>query len=68
VVGQDSRDKEGFQSENRDTEDHSSRELPCKCGPGANPFQMGPNHWWYSHLGHRRRYHVLRLLSKKSIR
>jgi hypothetical protein len=60
--------EERFRSENFDPEDHPSRELPCKCGPGASPFPTVPNHWWYPHIAHRRRYRVLRLLSRKSIR
>jgi hypothetical protein len=43
-------------------------EPACERSPGAGPFQTVPNHWWYSHIGHRRRYRVLRLLSRKGIR
>lgn len=65
---QDSLHKEGFRSENLDPEDHSLREPTRECGPGAGPFPMVPNHWWYSHIGHRTRYRALRLPTRKSIR
>ena len=68
IKQRDSLHKEGFRGENSDTEGHSSRKSTRECGPGAGPLQMGPNHWWYSHFGHRRTYRVLRLLTRKGIR
>ena len=65
---QDSLHEEEFRSENPDTEDHSLKEPSCGCSPGTGPLQMAPNHRWYSHIGHRRRHRVLRLLTRKSIR
>ena len=65
---QDSMHEEGLRGENLDTGDHSPREPICGCDPGTGPLQMVPNHWWYSHIGHRRRYRALRLLTRKSIR
>jgi len=58
---------EDFQSENFDPDDNSSRESPCECGPAAGFSQVAPNQWWYSHIGHRRRYRTLRLLTRKGI-
>lgn len=65
---QDSLHEEEFRGENPDTEDHSLREPTRECGPGAGPFLMVSNHWWYSHIGHRRRHRLLRLLTRKGIR
>jgi len=68
VKHQDSLNKEGFRSQNPRVEDHSLREPICEYSPRAGLFQMVPNHWWYPHIGHRRRYRVLRVLSRKGIR
>jgi len=68
VKQQDSLHEEGFRSENLGSEGHSPRQPTRECGPGAGPRQMVPNYWWYSHIGHRRRYRLLRLLTRKSIR
>lgn len=60
---QDSLHEEGFHGANLGSEGYSSRERTCECGPAAGLFPMVPIHWWYSHIGHRRRQRVLRLLS-----
>lgn len=65
---QESLDEGGLRVENLDTGDYPPMKPACERSPGAGPFQTVPNHWWYSHIGHRRRYRVLRLLSRKSIR
>ncbi len=65
---QESLDKEGFHSENLDTEDRSPREPTCERGPGAGLLQMLPNHGWHTYIGHRRRHRLLQLLTRKRIR